>query len=252
MLSADGLSVAAGGRTLVDGLSFAMHGGEVWALLGANGAGKTTLLHTLMGLHPPQAGVVRLDGKPLSDWRLDDAARSRAFLPQFVHDAFAAPVLDIVMTGRHPHLSRLAWEGEAEARIARDALAVLELDHLAARDVSTLSGGERRRVAIATLLAQDTPLLLLDEPVAHLDLHHQIATLAHLAALARERGKAVLFSVHDPNLAARFATHAVLLSPGGACAGPRDAVLDAASLSRAYRHPLVALATDGGTVYVPR
>jgi iron complex transport system ATP-binding protein len=251
LLAAKGLGVAVGARLLVRDLTFALRAGEVWALLGANGAGKTTLLNTLVGLHRPAAGSIRLDGRDVRDWPPADAARRRAFLPQFVHDAFAASVLEIVLTGRHPHLSRLEWESGADERIARAALAALDLGALAVRDVTTLSGGERRRVAIAALLAQESPLLVLDEPVAHLDLHHQIAVLAHLATLARDAGRGVLFSVHDPNLATRFATHALLLSPDGVLAGPLDRVLDASRLSTAFRHPLVAVEAAGRTFYVP-
>ena len=251
LLEATGLDVAVVDRVLLRGITFAVRPGEVWALLGANGAGKTTLLHTLIGVHAPAAGTLRLDGRSLGDWTPLYAARRRAFLPQFVHDAFPASVLDIVLTGRHPHLSRLAWESGDDERVARAALAALDLGVLAARDVTTLSGGERRRVAVAALLAQQAPLLILDEPVAHLDLHHQIAVLAHLATLARDAGHGVLFSVHDPNLATRFATHALLLSSAGALAGPIAQVLDAARLSVAYRHPLVAVEVGGRIVYVP-
>jgi len=262
LLEAIGLDVGVGSRVLVRDLSFALRRGEVWALLGANGAGKTTLINTLAGLHRAERGAVRLDGKPLAAWPPEAAARRRAYLPQFQHDAFSASVLDIVLTGRHPHLSRLAWESDADTRVALEALEALGCADLAQRDVTTLSGGERRRVAIAALLAQQAPLLLLDEPVAHLDLHHQIGVLAHLANLAhparpsagaddRDTGRGVLFSVHDPNLALRFATHALLLAPDGVHAGTIADVLDAATLSAAYRHPLAAVEVNGRVVYVP-
>ena len=154
------------------------------AVLGANGAGKTLFLDTLVGLRPVRGGAVRLAGKPAHEWSALEAARMRAFLPQTLHDAFSASVLDVVVLGRHPYLSRWAWEGDGERRRALAALDAVDLGELAGRDVTTLSGGERQRVAIAALLVQEAPLLLLDEPVAHLDLHHQITILEHLAALA--------------------------------------------------------------------
>jgi iron complex transport system ATP-binding protein len=143
------------------------------------------------------------------------------------------------MVGRHPYLSRWGWEGEAERDLAIAALEAVDLRGIAHRDVTCLSGGERRRVAIAALLVQDTPLLLLDEPVAHLDLHHQITILEHVAGLARPGERAVVFSVHDLNLAARFATHAMLyMGEGEVRHGPAADVMEAGALARAFGHPV--------------
>ena len=246
LLEVEALRVSVPGRTLVRDLSLAVHAGETWAILGANGAGKTTLLHTLIGVHRADGGTIRLAGRLLSDWTLADAATVRGFLPQFIHDSFSAPVQDLVLMGRHPHLSRWQWESADDVACARSALAAMDLVALALRDVTTLSGGERQRTAIAALLTQDPRVLLLDEPIAHLDLHHQIVVLDHLVKLARERGKAVVLSLHDPNLARRFATHALILfGDATARAGPVDGVLEAASLSAAYGHPVAAI--DAGT-----
>ena len=123
-------------------------------------------------------------------------------------------VADAVVMGRHPHLSRWAWEGDDEAAHANRALADVGLEALARRDVTTLSGGERQRVAIATLLAQDAPLMLLDEPIAHLDLRYQLRVLDHLAELGR-RDRGIVLSIHDLTLARRCATHALLLHGDG-------------------------------------
>jgi iron complex transport system ATP-binding protein len=221
-------------------------------MLGPNGVGKSTFLHTAVGLREPQGGVLRLAGKRLGHWPAQEAARQRGFLPQAFHDAFSASVLECVMLGRHPYLSRWQWEGEEEREIARAALQAVDLAGFERRDVLTLSGGERQRVALAALLAQDSPLFLLDEPVSHLDLHHQIMVLAHLGELARTRGKGVLFTVHDLNLAARFATHALLLTPEGAVRqGPIDAVLDEDALWCAFGHRVTRIAAAGRTLFVP-
>ena len=156
------------------------------------------------------------------------------------------------MLGRHPYLSRWHWEGREEGEIAEDALHAVDLDGFEGRDVLTLSGGERQRVALAALLAQDAPLLLLDEPVSHLDLHHQILVLAHLRELARDRGKGVLFTVHDLNLAVRFATHALLLTPEGVVQqGPIDEVMDEAALWCAFGHRVTRVEAAGRTLFVP-
>jgi iron complex transport system ATP-binding protein len=253
LLAIDALNVGVAGRTLVRDLSMKVRAGEFWAILGSNGAGKTTLIHALAGLHRSAPGAIALAGRPLPDWPVADAARIRGLLPQFIHDSFAAPVLDIVLMGRHPHLSRWRWEGDDDRAIAIAALDAMDLAAFAARDVTSRSRGERQRTAIAALLAQDPQLLLLDEPIAHLDLHHQISVLAHLARLARESGKAVVASLHDPNLARRFATHALILfGDGPVRAGAASDVIDARSLSVAYGHPIVEIGEREHRVFVPR
>lgn len=252
LLEAQDLSLGVATRTLVRGLSFRMNAGEVWCLLGPNGSGKSTFLHTAVGLREPQAGALRLAGRPLADWPVGAAARLRGFLPQNFHDAFSASALECVMLGRHPHLSRWQWEGENERALALSALRAVDLDGFAQRDVLTLSGGERQRVALAALLVQDAPLLLLDEPVSHLDLHHQILVLAHLVRLARERAKAVLFTVHDLDLAARFASHALLMMPqADVLQGPVGAVMTETALQSAFGHRVRRVEAAGRTLFVP-
>jgi len=252
LLEAQDLSLRAGGRTLVRELNFSLGAGEVWCMLGPNGAGKSTFLHTAVGLREPQGGAMRLAGKALADWSAAEAARQRGFLPQTFHDAFSASVLESVMLGRHPYLSRWQWEGEDEREIALAALGAVDLAGFERRDVLTLSGGERQRVALAALLAQDAPLLLLDEPVSHLDLHHQLVVLEHLVKLARARGKGVLFTVHDLNLAARFASHALLLTPQGTVRqGPIGEVMTEAALWGAFGHRVTRIEAAGRTLFVP-
>jgi iron complex transport system ATP-binding protein len=209
-------------------------------------------MHTLVGLGRAQGGAVQLAGKELAAWPAADAARQRGFLPHTFHDAFSASVLESVMLGRHPYLSRWQWEGEGDREIALAALALVDLVGFEERDVLTLSGGERQRVALASLFAQDAPLLLLDEPVSHLDLHHQILVLEHLRLLARERGRGVLFTVHDLNLAARFASHALLLTPQGTVRqGAIGDVMVEEELSRAFGHRVTRIEAAGRTLFVP-
>jgi len=252
LLEVQDLSLQVGGRSLLRGLSFRLKAGEVWCLLGPNGSGKSTFLHTAVGLREPQGGALRLAGRALADWPAADAARLRGFLPQSFHDAFSASVLETVMLGRHPYLSRWQWEGEAERELALAALRAVDLAGFERRDVLTLSGGERQRVALAALFAQDAPLLLLDEPVSHLDLHHQVLVLEHLVELARARAKGVLFTVHDLDLAARFASHALLLTPQATVLhGPINAVLTEAALQAAFAHRVTRVEVAGRTLFVP-
>jgi iron complex transport system ATP-binding protein len=244
-LSAQRLSLRMGARTLLDTFTHTFYAGEIWCIAGPNGAGKTTLLSTLAGLLHPSAGHVELDGVRLADWPPLPLAQRRALMPQSAPDAFSASVLDIVMLNRFPHLTGWGWEREADREAAHAALDSLGLAAFAARDVLSLSGGERQRVALAAVLCQDAPLLLLDEPLSHLDLHHQIGCLEALAAWTREPRRTVMFSCHDLNLARRFATHALLLDgAGGAFAGPVRDVLTPTLASRAFGYPLI-LIRDG-------
>jgi iron complex transport system ATP-binding protein len=244
-LSAQRLTLRAGTRTLLDTFTHTFYPGEIWCIAGPNGAGKTTLISTLAGLSQPSAGHIEIDGVRLADWQPLPLAQRRALMPQSAHDAFSASVLDIVMLNRYPHLNGWGWEGEADRAAAHTALDVLGLTGFAARDVLSLSGGERQRVALAAVLCQDAPLLLLDEPLSHLDLHHQIDCLDALSAWTRKPRRTVMFSCHDMNLARRFATHALLLDgQGSAYAGPVREVLTPALTSRAFGYPLI-LIRDG-------
>jgi iron complex transport system ATP-binding protein len=252
LLEAQDLLLGVNGRTLVRDFSFRLRAGEMWCMLGPNGVGKSTFLHAAVGLREPQGGELRLAGRRLDAWSADEAARQRGFLPQTFHDAFSASVLESVMLGRHPYLSRWQWEGEGERAIALAALQAVDLAGFDRRDVLTLSGGERQRVALAALFAQDAPLLLLDEPVSHLDLHHQIMVLEHLRELVRTRGKGVLFTVHDLNLAARFATHALLLTPEGSVRlGPIAEVMNVEALWCAFGHRVTRIEAASQILFVP-
>ncbi|WP_341312945.1 ABC transporter ATP-binding protein [Paraburkholderia sp. IMGN_8] len=244
-LSAQRVTLRAGSRTLLDAFTHTFYEGEIWCIAGPNGAGKTTLISTLAGLLHPSAGHVELDGVRLADWQPLPLAQRRALMPQSAHDAFSASVLDIVMLNRFPHLTGWGWEREADRAAAHAALDALGLAEFAARDVLSLSGGERQRVALAAVLCQQAPLLLLDEPLSHLDLHHQIDCLDALTAWTREPRRTVMFSCHDLNLGRRFATHALLLDgDGGAYAGPVQDVLTPELTSRAFGYPLI-LIRDG-------
>jgi iron complex transport system ATP-binding protein len=249
-LVVDALTLSVARRTLIGDVSLRVDGGDFWCVLGANGAGKTLFLHTLAGLRRIDGGAVALAGRPLAQWPLADAARVRGFLPQATYHAFPMPVLDAVVMGRHPHLSRWDWESDSDRERARAALSAVGLADLETRDITTLSGGERQRVAVAALLAQDVPLLLLDEPVAHLDLHHQILVLRHLAQLA-QAGRAIVLSIHDLNLARRFATR-VMLFRGGAQVetGATDDVMREDALTAAFGHPVSRVTVGERALFV--
>lgn len=252
MLQTQDLLLKAGSRTLIQGLSWHVAPGECWSIIGRNGAGKSTLLRTLAGLHRADAGTVSIRGRELSAWDPAELARERAFLAQSRHDAFAYSVIETVLSARHPYHANRYWEGSDDHHAAMQALDAMEVADLAARDVRTLSGGERQRVAIAAMLAQETPLLLLDEPANALDLAHQVSTMALLSRLCREQGKTVVMIGHDLNLAHRISSHALLLMGDGRCqAGAVDAAMQPALLSDYLGHPIEMLEHGGRRIFIP-
>jgi len=254
LLRAVSLDVAVAGRSLLRGLNLSVSAGQCWALLGANGAGKTTLLHTLAGLRPPQGGSLWLQGAPLARLPRRQVAQRLGLLAQDSSDSFPATVLETALIGRHPHLGRWDSESEEDVERARQALAQVELTGLESRPCHTLSGGERRRLALATLLTQAPRLMLLDEPTNHLDLSHQIGALQHLRRLADGGEHAVLMALHDVNLAARYCDHVLLLFGDGTWqAGTAKELLNAEQLSRLYGYPVAQIAGPGGErVFLPR
>lgn len=243
-LATERLRLAVRDRQLVDALDLRIEPGQVWCVLGPNGAGKSTLLRTLAGLRDADGGRILLDDRDIAAWKPLELARRRGFLPQSVVDAFSLTVIEAVTAARHPRLPFWAW-GDEDLGAVRAALSRFELESLAERDITTLSGGERQRVNIAALFAQDVDVMLLDEPLSSLDLHHQMKTL-HELVLAARAGRAVVFTVHDINLAMQHATHAILLDGhGGALAGAREAVVTPAHLTAAFHHPIRGNLVDG-------
>lgn len=251
MIATDQLTLVAGTRTLVKELDWHVGAGECWSIIGRNGAGKSTLIRTLAGLRAPDRGTVTLHQRPLADWPLAELARARAFLAQSRSDAFGYSAIDTVLAARHPYGAQRYWEDASDQEAARTALAAMEVDHLAQRDVRTLSGGERQRVAIAALLAQDTPLLLLDEPANALDLAHQAAVTRLLVKLCREQGKTIIAIGHDLNLAHQASTHALLLMGDGEwLAGATGQVMSAPLLSRYLDHPIEVLQHGARRIFI--
>lgn len=249
LLATRGLEVAVAGTTLVRGLDLTLRGGETLAVLGRNGSGKTSLLHTLADLRPPAAGSIELCGRPYAAHAPRAAAHLRGLLVQTHHDAFPASVLETALVGRHPHLGRWAWEGAADERIARAALAAVGLDGLEGREAYSLSGGERQRLAMATLLTQQPLLYLLDEPLAHLDLSHQIVLLDLIRRQAAECQAGFIIALHDMNLALRYCRRALLLFGDGRWKeGPSTEVLNSENLSELYGQKLRTL-SDGTSRY---
>ncbi|QKZ21978.1 heme ABC transporter ATP-binding protein [Streptomyces chartreusis] len=231
------LRVRLGSREVLCGVSVAVRAGEVLALVGPNGAGKSTLLGALAADLPAAEGVVRIHGRPATEWTAPELALRRAVLPQSATLSFPFTVEDVVRMGRAPHAASPAEDDLAVAA----AMAATEVSDFAVRPFSALSGGERARVALARVLAQRTPLLLLDEPTAALDLKHQELVLRVCRERARA-GDAVVVVLHDLGLAAAYAHRVAILRAGRVAAdGPPAEVFSERLLSEVYDQPVEVL-----------
>lgn len=251
LAEAQQVHVTLGGTRVLDGVDLVARAGEVVALVGPNGAGKSTLLGALTGDIAPASGEVAVDGRPLDVWSPTELALRRAVLPQQVTVTFPFTVTDVVRMGRAP------WARTAGAELdeiaVRAAMDEADVAALADRHVPSLSGGERARVALARVLAQRTQLLLLDEPTAALDVHHQELVLAVVRRRVADGDGAVVV-LHDLGLAAAYADRVAVLADGRIVAdGPPESVLTPGLLSAVYQHPIDVIRhpTSGALLVLP-
>ena len=222
-------------RAGVHGVSIHIGRGDVVGILGPNGSGKTTLLRLLAGMLKPQSGTITLGGTRLESIPRPALARSISVVPQETHLAFDYSVLEIALMGRYPHLGTFQLEGPRDVAIAREALAETGTADLERRSFATLSGGEKQRVVIASALAQEASILLLDEPTASLDLGYQFDIAALLARLNRERELTLVIATHDLNFAASLCGSLTMLSAGRVvAAGPTEETLTSLSIQALY------------------
>jgi iron complex transport system ATP-binding protein len=252
-LEARGLTrrFASGGG--VDGVDLAVAAGEVVGVLGPNGSGKSTLVRLVSGVLAAESGEVLLLGDRLETLAPRERARRLAVVPQEPAIELPFTALELVLLGRHPHLSGLAFEGAGDLERAHAALVRCGVDRLAGREVATLSSGERQRVVFARALAQDTPILVADEPASFLDLRYQVETFELLRELA-DAGRAVLVVLHDLNLAAEYCDRVVLLRAGRVEArGPTRETLSYANLKRVFETEIYVDVNDltGSLVVTP-
>jgi len=228
------------------GISLALGGSEVLSLLGPNGAGKTTLFRTLLGLLKPLGGRVFIGESPLDSLAPVEIARRMAYVPQANVTEFSYRVLDVVLMGRTARLRPFATPGIADERIARQKLAELGIADLAEADFTRISGGQRQLALIARALAQETPILVMDEPTASLDFGNQMMVLSRIQALAAQ-GYGVVLSTHDPDHALMVSSRVAVIADGGLRAiGAPAEVVTASMLSAIYRTEVVIEETPSG------
>lgn len=252
VLAAHGLGYGYPGRAVGEGLELRVSAGEVLVVLGPNGCGKTTLFKTLLGLLPPLAGRVTMDGGDLI--RLPRRARARlmAYVPQSNEAAFAYTVFEMILMGRVSLLRPFAVPAAADRERAEQVMVQLGIEDLAERDFTRLSGGQRHLVLIARALVQDTPFIILDEPTASLDFGNRQRVLSQVCQLAG-LGPGIVLSTHDPDHAFRFADRVMVLQSGTVQAvGPPREVLTAEVLGKVYGIEVeIAVLADGRRVCVP-
>jgi iron complex transport system ATP-binding protein len=231
------LTISVAGRRLVDDLELEIDAGNFVCILGTNGVGKTLTLHTLAGLRRAETGSIHLCGDSLEHLGRRDVSRRIGLLLQLQTDAFPLTVMERALMGRYPHLGLWKWADQSDQAKVREALACFDVADLEQRLITTLSGGERERVALATLMVQDPEIWLLDEPMNHLDPHHQLDVLGTLREQSAKQ-RVVITTVHNPAMAMRFADQVLLLYGDGEWEyGAADELLEPQRLERLYQMP---------------
>ncbi len=257
-LSVNNLTLKIAERTLCQSLSFEIKIGQCWGILGKNGAGKTTLLHTLAGIQSsstvvnPQASI-KLNNVLTRQLKSQTRAQQLGILLQDFQDIFPSTVLDTALIGRHPHLKAWQWPDPDDINLVKKLLAQMGLGNYEQRNIASLSGGERRRLGLVTLLAQQTAILLLDEPVNHLDIAHQHQLLNYLTTPLFKQQHAIAMVMHDINLAKQYCDHILLIYDDGQTrTGKAEDILTAENLTEVYGYPITELTVDKQSVFVAK
>jgi iron complex transport system ATP-binding protein len=253
VLEARHLDIVVAGKSLLHNLNWQVRQGEFWLILGKNGVGKSSLLRSLAGMRGIEQGQILLHQKNLIELSLMDLAKNRAYLAQGRNDAFSYTVSEMVLSARYPYHDAHYWETNDDLSVVLQVLEMLDVAHLCDRDVRALSGGERQRVAIATCLAQQTPLLFLDEPNNSLDLSHQVTSLRMFSKLCREQQRTVVMVSHDLNLSYRVASHAMLMMGDGHYQiGAKEDVMTAENLSACLGHKILSFQHEEQLFFVTK
>ena len=254
MIACEHLHVVYGTKPVLKDISFSAEAGKLIVLLGPNGSGKTTLLHSLNRLLTPTGGIIRIDGKNICEFSQNELAHKISLIPQERTDTFPFSVVDVVVMGRTPFLHFTEQPGKKEIEMAMETLDSLDITYLAHQNFNRISGGERQLVLLARALVQNTDILLLDEPTNHLDFAHQHQLMKRIKDLCATRNLLALASMHNPNLASRFADEVLLLKGGTLLAsGSVTDMMTAETLGDLYDIDAVFVhAHDRSRIFLPR
>lgn len=234
-LKTEELSCSYGKEIILRDMSFCVHEGEFFIIIGPNGSGKTTLLKTISNIIRPAKGRIEIHGHPFQAYTRREIARIMAFVPQEVPKDFPFTAREVVLMGRAPHLGILGLESEKDEEIAEEAMSFTHVSHISHRRLSQLSGGERQRVFIARAICQEPRIILLDEPTASLDLAHQVRVMDLMEKLKNEKNITVIMISHDVNLAAMYGDRLLLLRQGQIVSmGRPENVITFETLEKAY------------------
>jgi len=254
MIATRGLTFAYAEEPVIKDISLNFQSGEFTGIIGPNGSGKSTLLKLIGGILPSPTEAVFFNNRELSQYKKRDLATSIAWIPQEKQMAFSFKVIDIVLMGRHPYLSPLAFEGETDYQIAEDAMKQTQVLEFANRSFNEISGGEKQRVMIASAISQKPEIMLLDEPTSALDIKYQIEVLNILKRLNEDENKSLILAMHDLHLASKFCKRLVLLKAGQVfCEGTPAEVLKKEILEEVYevRVKIFTDDEDGSLLVVP-
>ena len=240
------------GTDILKGIDFRMHEGRMTTLLGPNGSGKTTLFKCISGLWQPREGAILFGGKDMTALSSEQRAGIIAIVPQEHEPPFPYSISDVVLMGRAAHISMFSSPSKQDVLKSDEAMETVGIFHLKERPYTKISGGERQLVLIARALAQETPILILDEPTSHLDFRNQILILTKVREIARRRGLTVLMTLHDPNLAMLFSDDVVMINEGTvmSCGLPGE-VITADNLKRMYGINVAVISHNGTKVICP-
>jgi len=251
-LQTTNLNLSIADKTICEQLTVSFNPGEFWGIMGINGVGKTTLLQSLNGLRHINTGTISLNNSNINDYKALELAQRIGMMFQEYEYNFPATVLEATLIGRHPFINHWQWENSDDKALAVKALKQVGMESFSQRSVNTLSGGEKRRLNLATLLTQDPDYYLLDEPVNHLDIKAQLEILSLLKHKFERLKQCGVMVIHDPNLAYRFCDHMLLLFDNGQwLSGKTKAVLTRDNLSRLYHCPIHQLNDEQHTLFIP-
>ena len=259
-LKTKNINVSIAHKTICNQLNINFNPGEFWGIMGVNGVGKTTLLHTLIGLrsfdnssdNADDIGEITLNHRNISDYKRIELAQNIGMMLQEYEYNFPSTVLEATLIGRHPFINNWQWENSNDKQLAKNALKKMGLDSFCGRFVNTLSGGEKRRLNLATILTQNPDYYLLDEPVNHLDIKAQLEILSLLKDKFKQGKQCGIMVIHDPNLAYRFCDHMLLLFDNGQwIAGETKGILTRDNLSRLYNCPIHQVNDAQHTLFIP-